>query len=994
MSGNTAPKPNVRGKRHAMDRRITAFGSLPVFLVAAWHWAAAAAEEPSPITASSIYDPRYQPEYALDGNPDTRWASRAGSGQPEWLEIDLGRSVPIASLTIRWEHAYAVEYEVQVSADGQGWQTLHHQTEGKDEEKRLDGLAGRGRYLRIYCLRPAPFNLYSIWEIGSADSAVADALRDVGRKLAEARQKAMLESRQRLAETLARQDIREVVFAVRQPGVDGHWYANFGYYAASVDQKLYRAGGGRLCRLNLATGEATVIFEDPRGSVRDPQVHYDGRRIVFSYLKGGGSHYHLYEVNADGTDLRQLTDGDCDDIEPTYLPDGGIMFCSSRCNRWVNCWLTPVAILYRCDGDGGNVRPISANVEQDNTPWVLPDGRVLYMRWEYVDRSQVDYHHLWTANPDGTEQAVYFGNLNPGTAMLDAKPIPGTRKVVSIFSPGHGQHEHMGYVAVVDPGDGPDDLAFARPISADTNYRDPYALSQDCFLVACGAQIEVMDAQGVTYPVYELPAAAIAAGMWCHEPRPLAPRPRERCIPPRVDLGKPTGRLLLTNVYDGRNMVGVKPGDIRKLLVLESLPKPINYTGGMDPLTYGGSFTLERVLGTVPVEPDGSAYMELPALRSLFFVALDENNLSVKRMQSFLTVQPGEVSSCVGCHEQRTQTVRPTGDPLAARRPPSPITPIEGLPDVFDFPRDIQPILDRHCVRCHDYDAGGPGEGPRAGGVILTGDRGPMFSHSYVTLTLRCQFVDGRDQPRSNLPPRTIGAVASPLLRRLMGGSHGVGASPQEIDVVRYWIEAGAPYPGTYGALGSGSIGGYYANAQVETDWEWPATRAASEAIQRRCAACHTGATVLPRSLTDERDVSFWRPDWSDPRLRLSRHLVFNLSRPEKSLVLLAPLAQAAGGYGTCSSTASGGESAPVFADTGDADYRALLAMCEAGKRRLEEIKRFDMPGFRPPQPYLREMARYGVLTEAPPPGASVDPYALDRAYWRSFETSGRDPTR
>ncbi len=945
------------------------------------------ADAPTPVTASSVFDPRYLPEYAIDGHDDTRWASRTSSPQPEWLQIDLGGVVPIPSLVIRWEHAYAAEYDVQASEDGQTWKTLHHETAGRDEEKRLDSLAGQGRYLRINCLKPGPFPLYSIWEVNSPDAALAQALGNAYRKLDESRQAELRIARERLVAALKQRGSTEIVFAVRKPGVDGHWYANFGYYAASTDQKLYRPGGARLCRLDLATGEARDILADPQGCVRDPQVHYDGRKIVFSYLKGGTSRYHLYEISADGTGLRQLTDGDCDDIEPTYVPDGGIVFCSSRCNRWVNCWLTPVAVLYRCDADGGNVRIISANVEQDNTPWVLPDGRILYMRWEYVDRSQVDYHHLWTANPDGTEQSVFYGNLHPSTAMLDAKPIPGTRQIVAVFSPGHGQQEHAGQITIVDPGDGPDDQAFARPISAGIGFRDPYPLGDGLFLVANGAELDLMDSRGVSQIIYRLPDAAIGEGLWCHEPRPLLPREREKVIGPRVDLKKATGRLLLLNAYDGRNMAGVKPGDIRKLLVLESLPKPINYTGGMDPLTYGGSFTLERVLGTVPVEPDGSAYLEVPALRSLFFVALDASNLSVKRMQSFCTVQPGEVTSCVGCHEPRTQTVRPSGTPLALQRPPSPIEPLAGLPQVFDFPRDIQPVLDRHCVRCHDYDPH-DGGGPRAGGVILTGDRGPMFSHSYFELTTLKQFVDGRNNAESNLPPRTIGTSASPLMKKLAGEHHGVQLSPHETDLIRYWIEAGAPYPGTYGALGNGAIGGYYANSLTEVDTDWPATKAAGEAIRRRCVSCHTGPTALPVSLSDEIDLSFWRPDWNDPRLKHSRHIVFNLSRPEKSLMLLAPLSQTAGGYGLCHAA----DGAPTFADTGDADYGRILAMCVAGRERLETIKRFDMPGFRPPVPYLREMARIGVLSALPPEGQPVDTYALDEAYWRTqwFVPAGR----
>lgn len=935
------------------------------------------------VSCSSVYDPRYQPDYATDGKPDTRWASAIYRGTPEWLLVDLGAEVPVETLVIRWEHAFAVDYEVQVSGDAERWRTLRHVIDGFDGTVTLSGLGGAGRYLRILCHTPGPFPLFSIWELESPDAPLAEALRQAGLRVSQERRREMLRARERLQSVWQEHGIHEVLFAVRQPGVDGHWYANFGYYAADVNHKCYRAGGGKLCRLNLDTGEVTTILDDPAGSVRDPQLHYDGRRAVFSYLSAGSEHYHLYEVNLDGSGLRQLTDGDCDDIEPTYLPDGGIMFCSSRCNRWVNCWLTQVATLYRCEADGGGVRPVSSNNEHDNTPWVLPDGRVLYTRWEYVDRSQVDYHHLWTAAPDGTGQMVFYGNLNPGTVMIDAKPLPGESRVLAVFSPGHGQIEHTGPLAIVDPGDGPDDPTRARLIYTANQYRDPYPITSRVFLAATGAELHMVDDQGNAGLVYQLPDEAIAAGMWLHEPRPITPRAREPVLYPRVTLTRDTGRLLLVDVYRGRNMAGVKRGDVRKLLVLESLPKPINYTGGMDPLTYGGSFTLERVVGTVPVEADGSAYMELPALRSFFFVALDDQDMSVKRMQSFLTVQPGELTGCVGCHERRTQ-VLPTGQrPMAVRRAPSRPVPVPGVPEVFDFPRDIQPILDRRCVRCHDAGSSSgrvhSSRRPLAP-VILNGDRGPMYSHSYFTLTLHRQFVDGRNDPKSNLPPRSIGAVASPLMHKLMGGHHGVRATAQELDLVRYWIESGAPYPGTYGALGSGSIGGYYANSQVETDWDWPETKAAAAAMERRCASCHRGDRGLPRSLSDEREVSFWRPDWNDPRLRLSRHIVFNLTRPQQSLVLLAPLSPEAGGHGTCQ-----GPQGPVFATTEDPDYRAILGMCEAGRRRLEQIGRFDMPGFRPPIPYLREMVRYGILPTIPGPQERVDPYELDRRYWQSL---------
>ena len=773
-------------------------------------------------------------------------------------------------------------------------------------------------------------------------------------------------------------DVKEIVYACRQEGPDGHWYANFAYYAQDDRNKTYRAMG-RLCKLNVRTRKVTVLLDDPTGTVRDPAVHYDGKKILFSYRRGDSESFHLYEIDADGTHLRQLTDGPFDDIEPIYLPDGDIVFVSSRCKRWVNCWLTPVAILYRCDASGGTIRPISGNIEHDNTPWVLPDGRLLYQRWEYIDRSQVNYHHLWTCNPDGTGQTNYYGNMHPGTVMIDAKPIPGGDNVLAVFSPRHGRREHAGAITIVTPRTGPDDKTSAERVSRGEDFRDPFPLSDDCFLVARNDALLIMNARGDTQTLYALPKKLTKLGVRVHEPRPLRASPRECVIPPRIDLSAKTGRLLLTDVRDGRRMDGVKPGEITQLLVLEALPKPINFTGGMEPISYGGTFTLERVLGTIPVEPDGSAYMEVPALRSLFFVALDAEGNSVKRMQSFLTVMPGETTSCVGCHERRTRTpVNPTARPLlAAQRAPSKIARIAGIPDVFDFPRDIQPILDKHCADCHGVEQ-------RKGGVLLTGDRGPMYSHSYYMLTVRKQLADGRNLAKSNYPPRALGSSASLLMKKIGGGHHDVKVSDRERDMIRLWIETGAAYPGTYAALDSGMIGSYARNRIDRFDTKWPTTKAAMGVLKRRCGSCHVKDRRLPTSPTDNLGMPPWRLRPGESKFRFTRHIVFNLSRPAKSVLLLAPLSKRAGGYGICTET-KGGATRAVFADTHDPDYGRLLAAIRDTRDRLDVIKRFDMPGFRPPPAYVREMKRYGVLPDDLAADTPLDVYETDRAYWRSL---------
>ena len=796
--------------------------------------------------------------------------------------------------------------------------------------------------------------------------------------------------------------VEEVIFAVRQHK-GSHWYENMGYAITDVNDKAY-GSRGYLCKLNLKTGKVVRLLEDPQGAVRDPQVHYDGEKILFSYRKGGTDYFHLYEIHPDGTGLRQLTDGPFDDIEPTYVPDGDIIFCSTRAKRWVPCWYTHVAILHRCDGDGSNIHMLSSNIEQDNTPWMLPDGRIMYTRWEYVDRSREAFHHLWVMNPDGTGQMTFYGNLYPGDVYLDAKPIPGTESIVMVNSPKHGQSEHRGRISIVRMDLGPDEKSAQNMINTDRNFRDPYPLSPDYILVAEKTKLLLMNSKGETKELYRLSPELARDGAWLHEPRPLRSRPREPVIPPRTDPTQDTGQLIVLDITIGRNMKGIERGAIKKLLILENLPKPVNFTGSMDPISYGGSYTLNRVLGTVPVESDGSVNMKVPPLRSLQFVALDENDLAVKRMLSFLTVMPGEVTTCIGCHENRTNPPPVPPAVRALQRPPSRIRPIPGTPEIFDYPRDIQPILDKHCLSCHNIKE-------YAGRVLLTGDQGPMFTHSFFTLSARLQMADGRDLAHGNYPPYTIGSSASPLMDKLSSSHYDVRPTPHEIRMVKLWIDASATFPGTYAALGTGMIGPYAAlqyKTKQEPDYlSWPNMKAAKEVIDRRCASCHSGKRKLPQHPADNLELRlhhmvygegtprFWTPPWiepydttrrigsnewmteyADPRLQFSRHILYNLSHPEKSLQLLAPLAESAGGYAICGS---------VFESTDVADFKILLAAINDAKAYLEKITRFNMPDFRPAPEYVREMQRFGILPANYQPGDPIDVYKTDRKYWQSM---------
>jgi hypothetical protein len=260
-----------------------------------------------------------------------------------------------------------------------------------------------------------------------------------------------------------------------------------------------------------------------------------------------------------------------------------------------------------------------------------------------------------------------------------------------------------------------------------------------------------------------------------------------------------------------------------------------------------------------------------------------------------------------------------------------------------------------------------------------------VYSHSYFTLTALQYVSDGRDRLVTNLPPRSVGTSASRLMQLIDGTHYHATLTPLERDTIRYWIESAAAYPGTYAALDTGMIGGFPRSKLDTSDRDWPASVAAAEAIARRCAPCHDGRELwaLPRYLSDNLGLVLSNPDMNDVRIRRSRHLMFNLSRPEQSLILLAPLSRTAGGYEACREERGGAARTPVFDDTADPDYRRILELCQAGQEHLARIKRFDMPGFEPSQAYVREMQRFGVLGPHVD-RTNLDVYATDQAYWRS----------
>ena len=619
-------------------------------------------------------------------------------------------------------------------------------------------------------------------------------------------------------------------------------------------------------------------------------------------------------------------------------------------------------------------------------PAVLPDGRIVYTRWEYLDRAAETFRDLWTMNPDGTGQMVLFGGMGRPYpeffAKCDALPIPGADgKIVSVFSPALGQRENTGNVMVVDLKAGPDDWSSAKQISPKlpklrwttglgggrVGFRDPFPLSEDCFLVAQDKSLLILGGDGETHAFHR-------AEKMVHDPRVIRPRRREPVLSSRVDMHKTTGHLVLADVYRGRNISGVKRGTIKKLLVLEDLPKPASKHGLPGSIGWG-AFTLRRILGTVPVEPDGSASFEVPALRAVYFVALDDKGLAVKRMQSFTMVMPGETQGCVGCHEKRTEVAPQHGNLLATCRAPSQIKPVSGVPEVIDYPRDVQPIWDRHCVACHSAEK-------PLGRVILTGDNNEWFTQSFYTLFAHEQVSDAWPWGEyGNNPPYAFGTGASPLMQKIDGSHYDVKLTRREHDLVRLWIESSASFTGTYAVNNHPRT----AVADVLRIQKVELGEPVGPIAKRRCLTCHGSVGNLGHRGKKQSDV--WSKNQKPPALsNTPKHCwnLYNLSYPEKSMILLAPLSKASGGYDWCKT--KDGQSAGVFHDTQDPDYQTILHAVRAAKIRLEKHGRPDLPGFRPGDYYLRWMKRFGILPEGVDPAKDpLDPFEIDKAYWRSL---------
>lgn len=628
------------------------------------------------------------------------------------------------------------------------------------------------------------------------------------------------------------------------------------------NKSKYSGGGSALKVYNPSTGATTTILDaGPDGVIRDPCVHFDGKRIVFSWRQSRDTFYHIWEIRSDGTGLRQLTAlSGVDDIDPIYLPDDDIIFSSGREPKYVMCNKHLSHNLYRMNPDGSNILQISKSTLFEGHPSLMPDGRIMYDRWEYVDRNFGDAQGLWVMDPEGTGHAIYYGNntSSPG-GVLDGQAVPGTQWTICTFSSCHDRP--WGAIALIDhrlARDGRNAVLRTWPAgleswvynsgsigaipssfdqfrSVSPKHEDPFPVVDPATGLGGRYFLCSRDTGGGHMAVYLLDAETSGAtlvhdegsgSLGCFDPMPLVPTPVPNDVTVHRKYDDSPGRFYVMDVYAGTHMAGINRGDAKWLRVIES-PEKRYYSSatwsaqGIEaPGVNWNSFETKRVLGTVPVEADGSAHFLAPPNTFLYFQLLDENMMMLQSMRSGTVIQPGESQGCIGCHDDRGTAPHYPGSqmPLAFRRDPDTLDGWLGQPsEDFNYLTEVQPVFDAKCVSCHDFGGDLP---------VLAGDKGVYFNASYADL-YRLSFSGSQwgytgvvgAGPAAIQPPKAWGSHKSTLIETVRNGHEGVSLNNEELQRLITWIDLNGVYYPSYASNFPANAGGRspLSNGQLNT---------------------------------------------------------------------------------------------------------------------------------------------------------------------------------
>jgi len=646
----------------------------------------------------------------------------------------------------------------------------------------------------------------------------------------------------------------------------------------------------------------------PVGAVNKPKLSWDAKRMVFAFCDHTQSNkahrrYFIYEAAVDASSVKQITGTASDamarwegrqtvlieDNDPCYLPDGGIAFVSTRMQGFGRCHngrYTPSLLLHRVERDGSNLRQISFGEANEADPVVLPDGRMVYTRWDYINRNVTMFHMLWCTRPDGTTQANFFGADTVSPWMIsETVAIPNSTKVVALAT---GHHSFStGCIIRIDPTVGENgsrpikritpEIAFFEAESRNIKgcYSTPWPITEEMFLAAYSPQ--KLPSQGRrptnTFAIYLVDSFGgreliYKSATSCFSPTPIRPTKTPRLIPSSLQPGAPnTGVFAVQDLYETMNDPDkiLKPGVIKSLRINEIVNQPAVWKNQPSLVRHE---VAKKILGTVPVKPNGSVMFTAPASKPLQLQALDENGMAVMTMRTFVYLQPGEFRSCVGCHEPRDSA--PPAAPLAMKGKPVEIVPPSdpSYADGFSFMRSVQPVLDRYCIRCHGLekidgklDLLGTVETPkRPKGWMVS--RILKVTRSYNSICNAPGLIEtAKFKAETHATrPRDYFSAASKLISVLLKGHAKVKFTAKQIAPIIDWLDVNAQYCGNYSFN------------RIEDRQADPA---------------------------GEKTLRAWIAKRFDAKLAAQQFAALvNVGRPEASRILNAPLPISAGGWG------------------------------------------------------------------------------------------------
>jgi len=602
-----------------------------------------------------------------------------------------------------------------------------------------------------------------------------------------------------------------------------------------------RKFGSQLCVLSPVSPDGKVTNIAPQlseGLFSRFDLSYDGTKVVFGY-KTKDTPFHIYEMDIDPAtgvgvkgSLRQLTgvpeSGQDEygrakeagrltycgfnDTDPVYLPNGQIMFVSTRARQSVFCFPATVTSLHVMDADGKNIRRLSSGPLTEMGPCLFDDGRIAYTRWEYVDKGLGNGQGLWLVRPDGSYvDHLYKNSIVRPSGMLSPRSIPGSRQFVTVGC------SHMtragGPVILVDTRITKRSTEAMTCITPEIGYPcmytarwamgyflDPFPFSDKFFLTS---HIPGGDKKDARYGIYALDAWGNRAKLYgdpetsCFHPLPLLPRRKPTQVAsPGIDHTKEQmGTVFMQDVYEG--MTGIARGRVKYVRVMGVLPWPSN-ENGMFRIGMAGNVHRKKVYGIAKVHEDGSACFTVPAKENIFFQALDENYMLLQHMPTFINVMPGEHRACIGCHEHRSTAPNVAGTRLMAmENPVQALAPQPGDTGarMVHYDTDVQTVLDKHCIGCHS----GPDAKAR---LDLAGVPTESWNRAYENIIGRglvssrdCAYGQSGYRPS---PPLTFGSNLSRLAAKIQEDPCKGDLSKEEFIRITTWIDANTPYYGTY----------------------------------------------------------------------------------------------------------------------------------------------------------------------------------------------------